>query len=91
MSLSYLSEVPGDRSKASFRLFVQIVRNLSERNSQRMQKKDVFEQNKRGKVRQPSGYQRPKGLGTGLFVGREGVFLRTEGTGACSEERHADI
>lgn len=54
MSLSYHSEGTDGRFKAQFRLFVQIIRNLSERNSQtRIQESYVFEQSKRGKVRQP--------------------------------------
>lgn len=55
-----------------------------------MQKNYVLEQNKRGKVRQPLGYERPKRLGQDYLQEEQGVFLRTEGTGACLVERHAD-
>lgn len=45
MTLSYHSEVTDGRYKAQFRLFVQIIRNLSERKSQRrIQENYVFEQ-----------------------------------------------
>lgn len=45
MTLSYHSEVADGRYKAQFRLFVQIIRNLSDRNSQRrIQENYVFEQ-----------------------------------------------
>lgn len=54
MTLSYQSEVTDGRYKAQSTLFVQIIRNLSERKSQRrIQESYVFEQSKRGKVRQP--------------------------------------
>lgn len=54
MILSYHGEVTAGRYKAQSKLFVQIIRNLSERKSQRrMQESYVFERSKRGKVRQP--------------------------------------
>lgn len=48
MILSYHSEVTDGRYKAQFRLFVQIVRNLSERKSQREFRK-IMCLNKQGK------------------------------------------